>query len=100
MKIQQVVQKIFANYLVEVYGSHATGLCLHWSDIDLVVGADEDKDIPGMMQETKIKDALGRISEGLKDQKKYGWVVLVNYIENATVPVIKIHCSLSALMDS
>ena len=23
---------------MNVYGSHATGLCLHWSDIDLVVG--------------------------------------------------------------
>jgi DNA polymerase sigma len=65
MKIQQVVKRVFQNYRVDVYGSHATGLCLHWSDIDLVVGAAEDKDIPQMMQEVKIKDALRRISDSL-----------------------------------
>ena len=42
--IEKLTQKItgvsssFNNYFVDVYGSHATGLCLHWSDIDLVVG--------------------------------------------------------------
>ena len=32
----------FHNYFVDVYGSHATGLCLHWSDIDLVVGPQDE----------------------------------------------------------
>lgn len=50
---------------MEVYGSHATGLCLHWSDIDLVVGSSDDKDMPSIMQENKIKDALRRISDSL-----------------------------------
>ena len=68
MKIQQVVKKVFQNYSVEVYGSHATGLCLHWSDIDLVVGASEDKEIPSIMQENKIKDALRRISDSLSQE--------------------------------
>jgi len=72
---------VFANYRVEVYGSHATGLCLHWSDIDLVVGASEDKEVPSIMQENKIKDALRRISDGLSDEMKFGWVVHVNYID-------------------
>jgi hypothetical protein len=52
------------------------------------------------MQENKIKDALRRISDGLSDEMKFGWVMHVNYIDQATVPVVKIHCSLSALMDS
>jgi predicted nucleotidyltransferase len=59
---------------VEVYGSHATGLCLHWSDIDLAVGvkqSENDKEPPSMnlkMQDSKIKDALRKISEGLKGE--------------------------------
>lgn len=58
---------------MDVYGSHATGLCLHWSDIDLVVGPrpnNEDKEQPLLMMEARIKDALRRISERLKDEMK------------------------------
>jgi DNA polymerase sigma len=43
-KIQSIVEKEFSNYHVDVYGSHATGLCLHWSDIDLVVKPNDEKD--------------------------------------------------------
>ena len=100
MKISQVVKRVFQNYQVDVYGSHATGLCLHWSDIDLVVGSADDKDSIGIMQENKIKDALRRISDSLHKEIPSGWVTHVNYIEQATVPVLKIQCSLSALMNS
>ena len=48
-KISEVVKRVFHNYKVDVYGSHATGLCLHWSDIDLVVGSFDEKDSMGMM---------------------------------------------------
>ena len=91
---------MFANYKVDVYGSHATGLCLHWSDIDLVVGSDEDRENMGMIHDSKIKDALRRISDSLITEIPNGWVTHVNYIEQASVPVVKIHCSLSALMNS
>ena len=37
-KLSNIVSRNFSNYLVQVYGSHATNLCLHWSDIDLCVG--------------------------------------------------------------
>jgi hypothetical protein len=46
-KMTNLVQTLLPHYFVEIYGSHATGLCLHWSDIDLVVGSknpDQDKD--------------------------------------------------------
>ena len=45
--LTKIVTNLFQNYFVDVYGSHATGLCLHWGDIDLVVGpkdANGDKD--------------------------------------------------------
>jgi len=61
------VSGIYPNYDVSVYGSHASGLCLHWSDIDLIVGSkqgeDEKENIT--MHDARIKDALGRISDFL-----------------------------------
>ena len=45
------------------------------------MGASEDKEVPSIMQENKIKDALRRISDGLSDEMKFGWVVHVNYID-------------------
>ena len=36
-KISQLIQKSVPDGDVRVYGSHATQLCLHWSDIDLVL---------------------------------------------------------------
>lgn len=36
-KISGFIKLVIPNGDVEVYGSHATKLCLHWSDIDLVL---------------------------------------------------------------
>jgi DNA polymerase sigma len=44
LKLTNLVSNLLPNYFVDVYGSHATGLCLHWSDIDLVVGAKDEKE--------------------------------------------------------
>ena len=77
---------------MEVYGSYATGLCLHWSDIDLAVGprgGENEKDSL-CLQESKIKDALRRVADSLKSEMANGWVTHVNYIEQATVPVVKV----------
>ena len=105
--MQTMVEKELSNYHVDVYGSHATGLCLHWSDIDLVVKPNDEKDNQySTLQDSTIKENLRRISECLlrecwkgEDGKKQ-WVTSVKYIDQATVPVIKVECSLSALMDS
>lgn len=35
--ISAVIKKALPNSEVKVYGSHATKLCLPWSDIDLVI---------------------------------------------------------------
>lgn len=37
VKITEVIKKTIPNSEVKVYGSHATKLCLPWSDIDLVL---------------------------------------------------------------
>jgi DNA polymerase sigma len=36
-KITNIIKKTIPNSEVKVYGSHATKLCLPWSDIDLVL---------------------------------------------------------------
>ena len=98
--------RLYQNYFVDVYGSHATGLCLHWSDIDLVVGpranSDGEKEQPinATMQDARIKDALRRIADCLRGEMANQWITHVHYIDQATVPVVKIQCSLSALMAS
>ena len=101
-RLSQVVTSVCPNFEVNLYGSHATELCLHWSDIDLVIGpsqADQEKDMHGhAMLETKIYEALRKVSEGLRNEIAKGWVVNVHYVDGATVPVIKLQCSLKSLM--
>ena len=36
-KIRLLVNKVEKSYSIDVYGSHRTGLCMYWSDVDLVV---------------------------------------------------------------
>ena len=36
-KLQNLIKTACPGGDVEVYGSHATKLCLHWSDVDLVL---------------------------------------------------------------
>jgi DNA polymerase sigma len=36
-QLSQIIGKNLPTVGIDVYGSHATQLCLHWSDIDLVV---------------------------------------------------------------
>jgi DNA polymerase sigma len=35
--IQDAVQEVMPDYEVKLYGSHATNLCLQWSDLDVVL---------------------------------------------------------------
>lgn len=52
-KISSLIQKSVPEADVKVYGSHATQLCLHWSDIDLVL-------IPPECKQFLPKDMLAR----------------------------------------
>ena len=100
-KLTNIICNLFPAYFVDVYGSHATGLCLHWSDIDLVVGQkpnDKSEPLHNKYQDRDIKDALRRISDCLKLEISNEWITQVNYIEAASVPVLKLKCSLKHLM--
>jgi DNA polymerase sigma len=35
--IQEAVEEVMPDYEVKLYGSHATNLCLQWSDLDVVL---------------------------------------------------------------
>ena len=80
-------------------------MCLHWSDIDLVVGATlseaekEDTSYQHFnIMDKKIKESLRKIADSLKGEIANSWVTTVHYIDAASVPVIKLKISLQQLM--
>lgn len=74
------------NAEVKVYGSHATKLCLPWSDIDLVIVPPRGEG--GMSQHPK--NVLGAISRELNFEVPHNtWIKNVNFVEAASVPVVK-----------
>jgi len=82
--IQNAVDaSIGKEYEVRLYGSHATGLCLPWSDIDVVLckkngeGIDNNSYLP-------LHDLFTYL------QKKNDLFKSINYIGTTTVPLIKI----------
>ena len=82
--IQNAVdESIGKEYEVRLYGSHATGLCLPWSDIDVVLckkngeGGENNSYLP-----------LHELFTYL--QKKNDLFKAINYIGTTTVPLIKI----------
>lgn len=87
-KITLIIKKTIPNSEVQVYGSHATKLCLPWSDIDLVIIP--PKNDPMMNYNPKV--VLSQISRELTNEIQSTWVQGVNFIENATVPVVKVSC--------
>ena len=89
--IQNAVDKSIPNYVVNLYGSHATNLCLPWSDLDVV-----------LIQSKKILENGGNIDMDFQDDNsillsklyeyisKEPWVKDCKLISKASVPIIKI----------
>ena len=77
-QLQSVVNEIDSNYTVRLYGSYSTGLCLPWSDIDTVIESNDGKYDPNFLN--KLNGKLAH-----KD-----WVKEQNYIDRATIPIIKL----------
>jgi len=69
----------------DIYGSFSTGLCLPWSDIDIVIRT------PQVTYGTSVLDAI----ESTLKKNKFGDDVRI--IRNTSVPVLKITCSKSYL---
>ena len=89
--IQNAVDKSIPNYVVNLYGSHATNLCLPWSDLDVV-----------LIQSKKILENGGNIDMDFQDDNsillsklyeyisKEPWVKDCKLISKASIPIIKI----------
>ena len=121
-KIYSFIKQVIPNGDVEVYGSHATKLCLHWSDIDLVLkpAAPKDRDAGGLSgradephniyqsqhrdggmhggaysssNATNMRNWLNILYNELIKSENRGWLQKVDFIENTTVPVIKLACN-------
>ena len=82
--IQNAVDaSIGKEYEVRLYGSHATGLCLPWSDIDMVLCKKNGEGV-----ENNSYLPLHELFTYL--QKKNDLFKAINYIGTTTVPLIKI----------
>ena len=77
-QLQSVVNEIDSNYTVKLYGSYSTGLCLPWSDIDTVIESND-----GKYDSNFLNKLNGKLAH--KD-----WVKEQNYIDRATIPIIKL----------
>ena len=77
-QLQSVVNEIDSNYTVKLYGSYSTGLCLPWSDIDTVIESND-----GKYDSNFLSKLNGKLAH--KD-----WVKEQNYIDRATIPIIKL----------
>lgn len=56
-KLESIVRSVDSAYTIDVYGSHRTGLCMHWSDIDIVVNSPTETGI------YEAGDSLDRIDK-------------------------------------
>jgi predicted nucleotidyltransferase len=81
--IQKAVDaSIGKDYEVKLYGSHATGLCLPWSDIDVVLCKKNGDDI-----DTNLYITLHELYLYLKEKNNFKDI---KHIGTTTVPLIKI----------
>ena len=83
--IEMAVNECISDYQVHLYGSHATNLCLPWSDLDIVL---IQKNINRNNINENNHALLLKLYENLRNKK---WVKDINYISNASIPIIKIY---------
>ena len=81
--VQNAVNECLQDYEVHLYGSHATNLCLPWSDLDLVLISKKNNQIS--LDEKHL--LLSKLNEYLKHQS---WVKDINYISSASIPIVKL----------
>ena len=83
--VEKTVNDTIPDYQVHLYGSHATNLCLPWSDLDIVL---IPKNNININRGDNNHALLSKLYENLRNQK---WVKDINYISNASIPIIKIY---------
>ena len=87
--VQISVDKSIKNYEVNLYGSHATNLCLPWSDLDVVlIKKNNIENDPNLIQNNNNNlMMLSKLYECLRNEP---WVKDCKLIGKATVPIIKL----------
>ena len=83
--VQNAVNECSQDYEVHLYGSHATNLCLPWSDLDVVLIAKNNKNNQISLESKHL--LLSKLYENLKHQQ---WIKDINYISGANIPIIKL----------
>jgi non-canonical poly(A) RNA polymerase PAPD5/7 len=81
--IQTTVNECIPEYEVRLYGSHATNLCLPWSDLDIVLINRRT----GYSNEYRV---LQQLYVALLDKQ---WKKSIKFIDTALIPLIKIHAT-------
>ena len=82
------VNKTLPYYEVNLYGSHATNLCLPWSDLDVVLIKIQNGNNISSIQTTFDNSALlSKLFENIRNEP---WVKDCKLISKASVPIIKL----------
>jgi DNA polymerase sigma len=79
--IEQSVYEIIPDYEVKLYGSHATNLCLPWSDLDIVL---IHKKNPFAYNYTSLQNLYLTLLDK-------AWIKSIKLIDGAIIPIIKIN---------
>ena len=82
--VQNAVNECFTDYEVHLYGSHATNLCLPWSDLDVVLISKNNNNQLSLDSKHLL---LSKLNDYLRHQP---WVKEANYISSANIPIVKI----------
>ena len=89
--VQNSIDKSIQNYEVNLYGSHATNLCLPWSDLDIVlikknnINSENDQNISSENNNNLL--ILSNLYEYIRNEP---WVKECKLISKAAVPIIKL----------
>lgn len=78
--VQTSVSECIPEFEVKLYGSHATSLCLPWSDLDIVL-------VSKRSQYSTNYSALQSLYLNLLDKP---WKKSIKFIDTAVIPIIKI----------
>ena len=82
--VQTAVDKSIQNYVVNLYGSHATNLCLPWSDLDVVLIKKQNNE--NIIDNNNLM-ILSQLYEYIRNEP---WVKECKLISKAAVPIIKL----------
>ena len=86
--LQDAVNESLQEYEVCLYGSHATNLCLPWSDLDVVLVPKTNSNTTNTNNNKYNHTVcLSQLHEHLKKQR---WIKESKFIRSATIPIIKL----------